>query len=98
MFWQLHKLKVLPGSMQCKYDDHVNACVGAAYEKATWENFQSHIRRPEFRWTVTHSDAHPGNLVWDPNTKSIVMVDMELVGISNPMGDVATFLTVRSTP
>ena len=49
-------------------------------------------------WTVVHSDCHPGNWVWNPKTKGIVLIDFETVGLGNGLADVATILAFRSNP
>jgi thiamine kinase-like enzyme len=48
-------------------------------------------------WTVTHNDSHPGNFIWNPKTKGLIMCDFEIVGPGNPAIDVACFLAFRTT-
>ena len=81
--------------MHCNFDPYTVECVDAAIKKTSWQGLQERLRQPNYRWTVTHGDSHPGNFVWDTQTKSLVLVDFEFVGLKNPMADVATFIAFR---
>ena len=82
--------------MHCKFDPYTVKCVDAAFKKSSWKDFQERIRQPNFRWTVAHGDAHPGNFVWDAQAKGLVLVDFEMIGPRNPMVDVATFICLSA--
>ena len=101
-FWSGAKMMVFPAAIGipkrvANYDKLV-AVMDAHYRKSTWENYQATIADPKFRWTWAHFDSHPGNWVWNPKTKDLVMIDLELVGLQQPVGDLVVFTVWRTEP
>jgi hypothetical protein len=90
--------KLSPGMIGLELDPFVWSCVKACFDKCTWENLQAKYNNPSYRWTWTHNDCHPGNFVWNPHTKNVVMIDMELVGIGQGALDLCNFLVFRTEP
>jgi len=79
--WSFCQKSISPGSFKLQFDPLVKACMNASFEKASWENLQRKYASDNYQWTFVHNDSHPGNFMWNPNTKSVLMIDMELMGI-----------------
>jgi len=45
-----------------------------------------------------HADSHPGNYIWNPKTKGLIMIDFEFVSIGQAVADIATFMFMRTNP
>jgi hypothetical protein len=97
-FYNMMKKRLTPSLLTLKLDPLVEQCLDVATKTATWENLQAKMKDPKYQWTVCHADCHPGNWVWDPKQKRIVLIDFETVGLMNGLADVATILVFRSNP
>lgn len=86
------------GVVMQKWDPKINALIDATFKKATEAGFKDFYLSNDFHWTLMHGDGHPGNFVWNPKKKQVVMIDMELVGLGNGMMDLCTWMLIRTDP
>lgn len=89
---------LMPAMHQVRCSPLLHEVTEVALAKCDWKSYQEKFTNSNIQWTFTHNDAHPGNFMWDPKTKSILMIDMEFTGIGIGPADLMTFLTIRAVP
>lgn len=89
--WALFKLHVTHAPKH-PYDQNTIDCVQAVMDAYDWDQFQQELRTPGYRWGLVHGDFHAGQLMYQPDSGDLVLLDWESSGIiANPAIDVASW-------
>ena len=77
------------------------ALLDASFGKISWEGFQARIK--SHAWTLTHSDFHPGNMMWQAPAVAgtqgrLVLLDWEVVGFGSGPQDCAQYVISHMNP
>ena len=81
-----------------KWDQRVIDILDASFSKVSWENFQETLSSEEISWTVIHGDFHPANMMIQKETKKLLVLDWEMIGIGRGAQDLGQFVISHLSP
>ena len=55
--------------------------IEASLSRVSWPEFKARIKTQP--WTLVHGDFHPANMMLRQNTKELVLLDWEMVGLGS---------------
>lgn len=97
-FYSVHKVatdawsKVLSSlnTSSVVWDDAVLSLMSASFSKISWRDYQTSLLTHP--WTLMHGDFHPANLMMREDTREVVILDWEVVGIGRGAQDLGQFV------
>lgn len=99
-YWTATKAKIEAGTSTVKWSDRVIECMDASFAKVNWEAYQADLKTR--KWTLTHGDFHPANIMWrwakDGKPSHPVILDWEVVGVGSGPQDLSQFLISHAAP
>jgi len=97
-FYSVHKVaqdawsSVLSGmpASSVAWDDAVIDLMNASFSRISWSDYLESLQsRP---WTLMHGDFHPANMMIRRDTREVVILDWEVVGIGRGAQDLGQFV------
>ena len=75
-----------------QWNDYLVSIIDSSLSKVSWEEFKHTWVNSNKPYTLVHGDFHPANMMYQPTTGKVILLDWEQVGIGSGAQDLAQYM------